>query len=456
MVMRWLLVLFLFILATPAFSSSCSSYDAAVANASAWQSACSFGAGSSCSTAPSATWVSGDSLMGNIIDTVTPASGSAYSAGYQQWICPASFTPPASSSSDAAGAACKAQDPAFFADTSPAAAVCSGGCGFAQKASDPAMTYTQTGSGAAVMATKMYPTGATCDASGSITNGSDSSVPTTPSNYPAAADPSPKVCGAGSCFDPKTGKAYYTTADGVQHEVDTGSNGGSGGCASSGGTTVCAGDPAPTPSKSAVANPEKQITASDTYATTSTDSSGNKASSQTTVNVYNDAGSTSSSGATSSDASSSNSGSTSNPSSASSSGKGDSGSVSGGGDCATPPICSGDAVQCAVVSQTWNTRCQVASLNSALDASKLTGDSAAGSAQAVAVTTQELAGDADSTGLDDSGWGFANKCPLQPVTFTMQGQTITFDDTKLCTFLGWVSALVLIGAYIVAARIIME
>lgn len=458
--MRWLLFLCLVVLSVPAFASSCASYDSAFAAASEQAGGvCSASGLSDCSAPVSGRVNSSDStgVYGQVGFSFSGNAGvnSPVNSPWQpvaSYTCPAGFQLP---SNDPAGDECRKQPAQPFVQSGGAMqAGCHAGCGYAFVNGKSGIQVTQAGSGPQVASVMLYPTGATCDASGAITNGSDSSVPTSPSAYPSAPDPAPRVCGGGSCYDPGTGQACAVS--GGQQVCVSASAGQSGGCASGGGTTVCAGDPAPVPGKSTVSDPQHQITASDTYNSQSTDGSGLQSSSSTTVNVYNGAGSSSSSGATSSDASSGSSGSGSSGSPAHSGTAADGGSVSGGGDCATPPICSGDAVGCAVVSQTWNARCEAQTVADALDPSKLSSSPEDGNSQAVSVKTQELGGDPDSTGLDDSGWGFANKCPLQAQTITMQGQTVTLDTTKLCTPLGWFAIFVLIGAYIVAARLIMD
>lgn len=171
---------------------------------------------------------------------------------------------------------------------------------------------------------------------------------------------SPTLCGGGSCHDTAAGQYCAVDGNGVQVCVpDTTPP--SGGCASSGDTTLCVGSPPPLPPNPPIADPSTGIAGSDTYG----HQSGGGTITNTTVNNYNNNGSSPNNGAQSGDAGNapdSNNpipGGSHDPASSSSSGapKGDGTSASGGQDCNSPPICEGSAATCMVAKQTWLLRC---------------------------------------------------------------------------------------------------
>lgn len=331
---------------------------------------------------------------------------------------------------------------------------CSAGCGFAFVNGQSAIRVTQTGSSAPINSVQMYPTGATCDASGKITNSSDTNVPTTPDIYPPSPDPVPRICGGGSCYDSASDQ-YCATSGGQQFCV-SGSAGPSGGCASSGGSTICVGNPAPLPSSSAVPNPTTAIKSSDTYTTTSSSSASPDASSSVTANVYSNPGSSSTSGATSSDASPSSSSSPASSSSSPAKASSSDGSASGGGDCGTPTVCSGDAVACAVLRQTWMERCSQRWDQDSNGQPNWTKVTAADSAQ-YAVTNSPVSSVSSTVTVDGSeiaGTSWAgNTCPGIP-SFTVFDHTVTLDPTVLCNWLASIRSIFLLICAFISMRIL--
>ncbi len=121
--------------------------------------------------------------------------------------------------------------------------------------------------------------------------------------------------------------------------------------------------------------------------------------------------------------------------------EGDQTSVTGGGDCASAPVCSGDAVQCAILKQTYLTRCPTED-NSLEDAfSSGLNDFMTGTGQPETDTEGTLAsinaGDIDVTdlaaGLVNADGGYAGQCPA-PRMVTLSFITKEFSYEAFCNY----------------------
>lgn len=126
--------------------------------------------------------------------------------------------------------------------------------------------------------------------------------------------------------------------------------------------------------------------------------------------------------------------------------------ASGGADCTAPPVCNGDAIQCAMLSQQWQMRCvfdkqspqsdlgnQVvagndpdASKHPALDANR---------------TTIDMSGKIDSTPFLIGG-------ALQDQTMPLNGQAVTLPFSKLNQYLTMLGNVFVAIALIGAAKIV--
>lgn len=288
------------------------------------------------------------------------------------------------------------------------------------------------------------PTGQTC---------SGSSGEATPDYQPP---PKPKLCGGGSCYDPGTQQYCAVDASGQQVCVSAPQAAQTGAQASSADSTVTAGNPPPTPSNPPIANPPTDIQSSDTYQQTTMDASGQPMpGTPITVNSYGAHGSTTSSGQSEGDM---------GPAPPSSTDGSQPGLVSGGLDCNSPPICSGDAVNCAVVSQTWMARCQ-----SHKDLDQLhkdltdTGDfEKPGPVSQGDVWTDGSAGTGNAIAdnalqghFDESGLGFSTQCPLHDLTVELPGgHSFVIPFTDGCQFGDWIRAVVIAFALFSAAKIV--
>jgi len=117
----------------------------------------------------------------------------------------------------------------------------------------------------------------------------------------------------------------------------------------------------------------------------------------------------------------------------------------GGQSCSEPPTCSGDAIQCSILLESFKSSCQ--------------GDSAtqAMANQAMHGTTgdfSETAGDSiTATSFDSSGLGLGSSCPA-PRSYAVMQSSMTIDLSAFCTIAGYIGHLVLLTSYFISARII--
>lgn len=120
-------------------------------------------------------------------------------------------------------------------------------------------------------------------------------------------------------------------------------------------------------------------------------------------------------------------------------------SAMGGGDCNTPPSCTGDTVTCGILNQSWQTRCELASKSPPADADVLAETADPSTVQ----TTQTI----DETTFDVGGFGLpSNQCPGVPDVVVF-GQTIHFGS-PWCDALAVLGNLIVLIAYIVGYKIL--
>jgi hypothetical protein len=281
---------------------------------------------------------------------------------------------------------------------------------------------------------------------GTPTGGHSSDTP------PAAADPvpsAPKLCGFGSCYDP-TGNNYCAQSGG--QTICVNANPSNATCVTQGNSTVCSGAPAPLPPKAAVPDPATQIASTDTYQH-STPGTAGSGSTYTTVNTYNTMGAGPNSGAGTSDVQPP--AATPDPDAPK-----DNTSYAGGGDCSSPPVCSGDAAVCGAARTQWATTCEVHK--------DLTGDGAPSDFDALKTkysqsdvwsdpdTSQSgtVGGQANAGIYDQSGFGFGNACPLHDIHVPI-GSFGSFDIPlqDKCYVGQWIRMLVIGFALFSAAMI---
>lgn len=123
----------------------------------------------------------------------------------------------------------------------------------------------------------------------------------------------------------------------------------------------------------------------------------------------------------------------------------DEGTYTAGGNCDSPPSCSGDTLQCAIIEQQFAARCDF--VNS-LDG--FTPDDTG-----LVVSTTEVDVDDEITGfLNTDGWLSNRSCPtVAPVTIA--GQTLTWSFEGVCTAFSALSFLVLGFAGFSGIRVFM-
>lgn len=331
---------------------------------------------------------------------------------------------------------------------------------FPQNAVDPntgatvqcAMTFTPSGapifnpySGKWQTYGSAAPSGNLASGSG-VKDGQGGDVPAVapPSDFTDTPSP-PSVCDSASCYNPASDQ-YCASSGGAQYCVSGGTARSSAGGCSGSSVVLCGGSPTPPlPPPSKVPDPPTQIVGQ-SKATQANPTTG--ATLPVVVNVYKppDTAGSVSNGQTSGD---------SGPAPASSSPS--NGSASGGQDCNSPPICSGDAPTCAVVSQSWLQRCGTSKADAdgdgmpdwvtkgLDDVGPPVGDTPVGSVVKTETT--------DTSVIDESGWA-GNTCPQLP-TITLLGHDVTFGDQALfCQWLAVLRGVFLLICAFISARIL--
>jgi hypothetical protein len=262
----------------------------------------------------------------------------------------------------------------------------------------------------------------------------------------------PKMCGGGSCYDPKADQ-YCATAGGQQLCLaGSAARSASGACITSGDAAICAGSPtAPKPPASAIPDPATQIKAVDK--TTQADPVTGVPVTITTT-VYSQPSTPTTSGQTSGDKGPAPASTSATPP----------GSYGGGGDCNTPPVCSGDAVMCGVARQTWTSGCAA---KAGLDQlhKDVAGDGPAPSLTDGQHTSSDVWSDGTATGdaigdaanagnYDTSGMGFSTTCPLHDMDVPLPGgRSFAIKFSAGCEVGGWLKAIIIAFALFAAARI---
>lgn len=325
---------------------------------------------------------------------------------------------------------------------------CSGGCEYSPEGGNEIWSVRGTdGAVRRAGSTPWKPTGNTCGA-------------TLPPIPPVIT----KLCGGGSCMDTNTGMACATAGGGQQVCVKVKPPQG-GECASGGDTTLCAGNPPPQPPNPPISDPPGQIGDSDKFGHDKGDGS---PITNTTINNYNNAGNAPNNGANPDDPGTSappkkgDSGGDPAPGSSSAG----AGSYGGGGDCNTPPVCTGDAVMCGIARQEWTAMCQAKGDADASKQSvtKLFGDGTnppetppMQGADGLWVPTPAGTGDvgdaANNGSYDTTGLGFGNTCPLHDLEVPIPGGSFSIPFGKGCDFGGWLRAIILAFATFAAAKI---
>jgi len=288
--------------------------------------------------------------------------------------------------------------------------------------------------------------------------------PKLPDPLPPTNTSPPQECGGGSCYDPTTGN-YCAVMGGSQVCLpgDTARTP-PGGCVYSSGGALCAGSPnAPGPDPTKIPNAPTDVRSTDQYNQTTTFGAQPIT---VTTNVFANPGTTTSSGQTSSDTGPANGGqpTTGNDGPASSSSAPSTGGTyGGGGDCNTPPICTGDAATCGAARQQWVAMCLAHGDQQQLH-KDLTGDGSdpsipPGPSKADVWTDGTSTGDSEADAAnqgsyDTSGFGFDKQCPLTVLTVPLPGgKSFEFDMSKGCFVGQWLHGIIIAFALFAAAKI---
>lgn len=145
--------------------------------------------------------------------------------------------------------------------------------------------------------------------------------------------------------------------------------------------------------------------------------------------------------------------------------------ASGGGSCGAAPTCTGDGIACAILYQTWATRCAVVALDGTGSGPGGDGEddetgtfdpnSAAGQGTDphpdISAVREDVEGSEILAGLDDSGFGLSRSCPaLSLPEFEIAGYTAEMPWEKLCGWLEILAAVILLVGYIHAGHIVLR
>ena len=284
---------------------------------------------------------------------------------------------------------------------------------------------------------------------------------------PTTTDPTdttiPNVCDGGSCYDPSTDQ-YCSTSGGQQYCVSGAeARSTSGGCATGPSSVMCAGSPnAPVPStaqqsQTGVTDPATQARTTDSYQQANPTTG---ASQNVNVTTYAAPGQSTSSGQKPGDAGPSNGNQSTNPAHPSSAGG--NGSDSGGTDCNTPPLCTGDAVLCGTQRSNWASTCQVHTdlAGDGTGQAKLDAAAAANDPSNAWVSTAPSSGNATADNAnngiyDTSGFGYATQCPMQDLTVPFGNGEFIVPFSKGCVIGPWIAGIIQAFALFTAARITM-
>lgn len=281
---------------------------------------------------------------------------------------------------------------------------------------------------------------------GSTPESVPATTPTPAENAPPTPDP-PKLCGGGSCYDPKSDTACAVVGGGQVCVSGASGRSSPGACVSSASGSICSGSPSaplpPAPPASPISDPATEIKSTDKLTQADPVTGANKT---VTTNVYAPTGTPVESGSAAGD----NTPPAKDP---------DKGSASGGHDCNSPPICSGDAPTCAVVDQVWLSRCGApkddksdkngngqpdwTEVQPGDDAGYTTTDTPAGS-----VFSTKTTGTGD---IDQSSWA-GNTCPALPVV-TVFGHPWSMDQNYFCEWLAMLRPIFLLVCGFIAIKI---
>ena len=303
------------------------------------------------------------------------------------------------------------------------------------------------------------PSGAACDPN------------STPPVIPQAP---PKPCGGQSCYDPQHGFCAVTEGG---EQICTGDDPPPSGCITGATGAVCTSPqsgPPPTPPSPPI-TPQTPPTGQDVVQTM--DQQGNPQP-PIVVQTYNGSGSPPATpgssggppgmgdGGTGGSSNGTGSGNSGQNGTDKSSGKCPDGSVPTAGGCsatvadsgcASPPVCSGDAILCGIYKQDQIARCGSAKLLDLVQHPGANGDEVdpydlSGAPAPASVEKSTDLG--DTSGLDSGGFGYGGSCPAADMTVDLGGSSFVIPFSRACDWGALLRAFVLAFAYLGAAKII--
>lgn len=125
--------------------------------------------------------------------------------------------------------------------------------------------------------------------------------------------------------------------------------------------------------------------------------------------------------------------------------------VSGGDTCGAMPACSGDAAQCAIVRQTWETRCAIGTAGTA----SALGEQIAGGSDSVQHPLSNPSSVNLASALDTSDALAGSGCIADKSFSLWDGTTFVLPFSDLCPYLQFMGQIVAAFAMLAAARILM-
>lgn len=128
-------------------------------------------------------------------------------------------------------------------------------------------------------------------------------------------------------------------------------------------------------------------------------------------------------------------------------------SVSGGYECNVPPACSGDAIQCAILTKEWQQWCQTRTISDHNDFVDIYQDATADVGQVNPIATEKPMGDFFNLTNHVS---VGASCPSSMTIPLIGGRTYTLDLSYLCQYLGLIALILKSLAWLFVGRMTLE
>lgn len=125
--------------------------------------------------------------------------------------------------------------------------------------------------------------------------------------------------------------------------------------------------------------------------------------------------------------------------------------LSGGADCASPPVCTGDEITCGLLKETWKRNCKIFEEDSTESILYRSSSTKTGDLTGTLTTNSTVnlgAGNFDQTNLLGTG-----SC-IHDLTVTVMAHPFVLPLSQICSFLSTLGAALLAVSFIVAAKIV--